>query len=154
MASQPIRKRSRMNVKAGVGITNPKLSSLPRPDGVVSTTELLGKGGYGQVSGLDCAYTPSHATCAQVFKGTVAKTGEIVAVKIMEIEAGTDEENYIAQELEVLERFSAHRNIARYYSAFLTIDRRLWLVMELCAYGSAADLTQAIRFPKADSEGE
>ena len=39
-----------MNVKAGVGITNAKLSALPRPDGVVSTTELLGKGGYGQVS--------------------------------------------------------------------------------------------------------
>ena len=54
----------------------------------------------------------------------------------------------------MLERYSSHRNIARYYSAFLTVDRRLWLVMELCAYGSAADLTQAIRFPKADSDGE
>ena len=98
---------------------------------------------------------PAITICfRQVFKGKVAKTGEIVAVKIMEIEAGTDEENYIAQELEVLERYSSHRNIARYYSAFLTVDRRLWLVMELCAYGSAADLTQAIRFPKADSDGE
>lgn len=70
----------------------------------------------------------------------------------------------IALELEVLARFSSHRNIARFYAAYLDPDAKrdskgamrehLWLVMQYCAYGAATTLVSAIRSPQPNLDGK
>ncbi|MBN3274023.1 TNIK kinase, partial [Polyodon spathula] len=56
-----------------------------------------------------------------------------------------DEEEEIKQEINMLKKYSHHRNIATYYGAFVKknppgIDDQLWLVMEFCGAGSVTDL--------------
>lgn len=51
-----------------------------------------------------------------------------------------DEEEEIKLEINVLKKFSTHRNIATYYGAFIKKsppgkDDQLWLVMEYCGAG-------------------
>lgn len=70
----------------------------------------------------------------------------------------------IALELEVLARFSSHRNIARFYAAYLdpepkrdnkgAMREHLWLVMQYCAYGAATTLVSAVRNPRPNPDGK
>lgn len=53
-----------------------------------------------------------------------------------------DEEEEIKLEINVLKKYSNHRNIATYYGAFIKKsppgkDDQLWLVMEYCGAGSS-----------------
>ncbi|CAL8107337.1 unnamed protein product [Orchesella dallaii] len=61
-----------------------------------------------------------------------------------------DEEEEIKLEINVLKKFSHHRNIATYYGAFIKKsppgrDDQLWLVMEYCGAGSITDLVKSTR---------
>lgn len=52
-----------------------------------------------------------------------------------------DEEEEIKLEINVLKKYSTHRNIATYYGAFIKKsppgkDDQLWLVMEYCGAGA------------------
>uniref|UniRef100_A0A7N6AZK6 non-specific serine/threonine protein kinase n=1 Tax=Anabas testudineus TaxID=64144 RepID=A0A7N6AZK6_ANATE len=76
-------------------------------------------------------------------KGRHVKTGQLAAIKVMDV-AG-DEEEEIKAEINMLKKYSHHRNIATYYGAFIKknppgIDDQLWLVMEFCGAGSVTDL--------------
>uniref|UniRef100_A0A8D3D8A5 non-specific serine/threonine protein kinase n=1 Tax=Scophthalmus maximus TaxID=52904 RepID=A0A8D3D8A5_SCOMX len=56
-----------------------------------------------------------------------------------------DEEEEIKAEINMLKKYSHHRNIATYYGAFVKknppgMDDQLWLVMEFCGAGSITDL--------------
>ncbi|XDV47646.1 hypothetical protein PO909_017222 [Leuciscus waleckii] len=56
-----------------------------------------------------------------------------------------DEEEEIKAEINMLKKYSHHRNIATYYGAFVKknppgMDDQLWLVMEFCGAGSVTDL--------------
>ncbi|XP_037829061.1 TRAF2 and NCK interacting kinase b isoform X2 [Kryptolebias marmoratus] len=56
-----------------------------------------------------------------------------------------DEEEEIKAEINMLKKYSHHRNIATYYGAFIKknppgMDDQLWLVMEFCGAGSVTDL--------------
>ncbi|XP_023589706.1 mitogen-activated protein kinase kinase kinase kinase 4 isoform X5 [Trichechus manatus latirostris] len=58
-----------------------------------------------------------------------------------------DEEEEIKLEINMLKRYSHHRNIATYYGAFIKKsppghDDQLWLVMEFCGAGSITDLVK------------
>uniref|UniRef100_A0A7N6FE31 non-specific serine/threonine protein kinase n=1 Tax=Anabas testudineus TaxID=64144 RepID=A0A7N6FE31_ANATE len=75
--------------------------------------------------------------------GRHVKTGQLAAIKVMDV-AG-DEEEEIKAEINMLKKYSHHRNIATYYGAFIKknppgIDDQLWLVMEFCGAGSVTDL--------------
>uniref|UniRef100_A0A7N5ZT76 non-specific serine/threonine protein kinase n=1 Tax=Anabas testudineus TaxID=64144 RepID=A0A7N5ZT76_ANATE len=96
------------------------------PSGIFELVELVGNGTYGQV-----------------YKGRHVKTGQLAAIKVMDV-AG-DEEEEIKAEINMLKKYSHHRNIATYYGAFIKknppgIDDQLWLVMEFCGAGSVTDL--------------
>uniref|UniRef100_A0A8C9RED0 non-specific serine/threonine protein kinase n=1 Tax=Scleropages formosus TaxID=113540 RepID=A0A8C9RED0_SCLFO len=96
------------------------------PAGIFELVELVGNGTYGQV-----------------YKGRHVKTGQLAAIKVMDVTG--DEEEEIKQEINMLKKYSHHRNIATYYGAFIKknppgIDDQLWLVMEFCGAGSVTDL--------------
>ncbi|KAJ7402942.1 TRAF2 and NCK-interacting protein kinase [Pitangus sulphuratus] len=76
-------------------------------------------------------------------RGRHVKTGQLAAIKVMDVTG--DEEEEIKQEINMLKKYSHHRNIATYYGAFIKknppgMDDQLWLVMEFCGAGSVTDL--------------
>ena len=61
-----------------------------------------------------------------------------------------DEEEEIKLEINVLKKYSHHRNIATYYGAFIKQsppgkDDQLWLVMEYCGAGSVTDIVKSTK---------
>ncbi|XP_039531618.1 TRAF2 and NCK interacting kinase a isoform X6 [Pimephales promelas] len=102
------------------------LSALRDPAGIFELVELVGNGTYGQV-----------------YKGRHVKTGQLAAIKCMDVTG--EEEEEIKAEINMLKKYSHHRNIATYYGAFIKknppgVDDQLWLVMEFCGAGSVTDL--------------
>lgn len=102
------------------------LSALRDPAGIFELVELVGNGTYGQV-----------------YKGRHVKTGQLAAIKCMDVTG--DEEEEIKAEINMLKKYSHHKNIATYYGAFIKknppgMDDQLWLVMEFCGAGSVTDL--------------
>uniref|UniRef100_A0A803TL14 non-specific serine/threonine protein kinase n=1 Tax=Anolis carolinensis TaxID=28377 RepID=A0A803TL14_ANOCA len=78
-------------------------------------------------------------------QGRHVKTGQLAAIKVMDVTE--DEEEEIKQEINMLKKYSHHRNIATYYGAFVKKsppgnDDQLWLVMEFCGAGSVTDLVK------------
>ncbi|KAI7792626.1 TRAF2 and NCK interacting kinase b isoform X5 [Triplophysa rosa] len=108
------------------GLDEIDLSALRDPAGIFELVELVGNGTYGQV-----------------YKGRHVKTGQLAAIKVMDVTG--DEEEEIKAEINMLKKYSHHRNIATYYGAFVKknppgMDDQLWLVMEFCGAGSVTDL--------------
>ncbi|XP_063075079.1 TRAF2 and NCK interacting kinase a isoform X2 [Engraulis encrasicolus] len=102
------------------------LTALRDPAGIFELVELVGNGTYGQV-----------------YKGRHVKTGQLAAIKCMDVTG--EEEEEIKAEINMLKKYSHHRNIATYYGAFIKrnppgVDDQLWLVMEFCGAGSVTDL--------------
>uniref|UniRef100_A0A8C1NA69 non-specific serine/threonine protein kinase n=1 Tax=Cyprinus carpio TaxID=7962 RepID=A0A8C1NA69_CYPCA len=107
-------------------LSNIDLASLRDPAGIFELIEVVGNGTYGQV-----------------YKGRHVKTGQLAAIKVMDVTE--DEEDEIKLEINMLKTHSHHRNIATYYGAFVKKspagqDDQLWLVMEYCGAGSVTDL--------------
>lgn len=107
------------------------LNALRDPAGIFELIEVVGNGTYGQV-----------------YKGRHVKTAQLAAIKIMNI--NEDEEEEIKLEINMLKKYSHHRNIATYYGAFIKKlpsstgkHDQLWLVMEFCGSGSVTDLVKS-----------
>ncbi|GFN96177.1 traf2 and nck-interacting protein kinase [Plakobranchus ocellatus] len=88
----------------------------------------------------------SSSSSSRLTQGRHTKTGQLAAIKVMTVTE--DEEEEIKLEINVLKKFSNHRNIATYYGAFIKKgpagkDDALWLVMEFCGAGSVTDLVKA-----------
>ncbi|XP_029463439.1 nik-related protein kinase isoform X2 [Rhinatrema bivittatum] len=80
-----------------------------------------------------------------VSEGRHVKTGQLAAIKVMNVTE--EEEEEIKMEVNMLKKYSHHRNIATYYGAFVKKslagqDDQLWLVMEYCGAGSVTDLVK------------
>ncbi|KHN82631.1 Serine/threonine-protein kinase mig-15 [Toxocara canis] len=109
------------------------LNALRDPAGIFELIEVVGNGTYGQV-----------------YKGRHVKTAQLAAIKIMNI--NEDEEEEIKMEINMLKKYSHHRNIATYYGAFIKKlpsstgkHDQLWLVMEFCGSGSVTDLVKSTK---------
>lgn len=114
-----------------VSLDDIDLSRLRDPAGIFDLIEVVGNGTYGQV-----------------YKGSHTKTGQLAAIKVMNVTE--EEEEEIKLEINVLKKYSHHRNIATYYGAFIKKsppgkDDQLWLVMEYCGAGSVTDLVKATK---------
>uniref|UniRef100_A0A673LQJ8 non-specific serine/threonine protein kinase n=1 Tax=Sinocyclocheilus rhinocerous TaxID=307959 RepID=A0A673LQJ8_9TELE len=104
------------------------LASLRDPAGIFELVEVVGNGTYGQVYKVVlhiCTQTNSCCVCV----------------------CAQDEEEEIKLEINMLKKYSHHRNIATYYGAFIKKsppghDDQLWLVMEFCGAGSITDLVK------------
>ncbi|KAB0368096.1 hypothetical protein FD755_021420 [Muntiacus reevesi] len=108
--------------------------SLPRP-----LRTLQSGAGWGEEQDAE-GNGKGMGTC-----GRHVKTGQLAAIKVMDVTE--DEEEEIKQEINMLKKYSHHRNIATYYGAFIKKsppgnDDQLWLVMEFCGAGSVTDLVK------------
>lgn len=113
------------------GFEDIDLNSLTDPSGIFELVEVVGSGTYGQV-----------------YKGRHTRTGQLAAIKIMDVTE--EEEEEIKLEINVLKNHSHHRNIATYYGAFIHKSQppqedKLWLVMEYCGAGSVTDLVKSTK---------
>lgn len=116
------------------------LGLLKSPENILQLGRKLGGGSYGAV-----------------YRGVLLKTGEAVAVKVVELPPKeSDDYADIAMEVELLKRFSHHENVTQYFGAHCMAtgaddwddSAELWISMELCMFGSAGRLAQSICFPE------
>ncbi|KAB5550716.1 hypothetical protein PHYPO_G00057100 [Pangasianodon hypophthalmus] len=106
-------------------------STLGDPAGIFELVQMVGSGSFGQV-----------------FKGAHVKSGQSVAIKVINAKGAAQEA--LKSEINLLKTQSHHRNIATYYGAFVKKDTplmgdQLWLVMEFCGGGSVSDLIHSTK---------
>ena len=66
------------------------------------------------------------------------RSGQPVAIKIIDIESAEDEVEDIIQEIAILSELQSD-HVTKYYGSYAR-GAELWIVMEFCAGGSCADL--------------
>jgi serine/threonine-protein kinase 24/25/MST4 len=74
----------------------------------------------------------------KVYKGVDKRTGQSVAIKIIDVESAEDEVEDIIQEISILSELQSPY-VTKYYGSFLK-GSDLWIVMEFCSGGSCSDL--------------
>lgn len=88
----------------------------------------------GSTSALGYFYTHTLALSPQ---GRHVKTGQLAAIKVMDVTE--EEEEEIKAEINMLKKYSHHRNIATYYGAFVKKsppghDDQLWVCACVCVW--------------------
>lgn len=74
----------------------------------------------------------------RVYKGVDKRTGNSVAIKVIDVENAEDEVEDIIQEIAILSELDSPY-VTKYHGSFLK-GSHLWIVMEFCSGGSCSDL--------------
>ncbi|CAK3843079.1 Serine threonine- kinase svkA [Lecanosticta acicola] len=74
----------------------------------------------------------------KVYKGVDKRTGQSVAIKIIDVENADDEVDDIIQEISILAGLSSPY-VTKYYGSYLK-GSDLWIIMEYCSGGSCGDM--------------
>lgn len=74
----------------------------------------------------------------KVYKGVDKRTGQSVAIKVIDVENAEDEVEDIIQEIAILSELHSPY-VTQYYGSYLK-GSDLWIIMEFCAGGSCGDL--------------
>nr|XP_023409584.1 nik-related protein kinase [Loxodonta africana] len=131
------------------------LGHLPDPTGIFSLDKTIGLGTYGRIYlGLHektGAFTAVKVMSAR--KTALPEIGRRVRVNKYQKSVGwrySDEEEDLRTELNLLKKYSFHKNIVSFYGAFFKLSppgqrHQLWMVMELCAAGSVTDVVRMTR---------
>ncbi|SCU98846.1 LAME_0G00782g1_1 [Lachancea meyersii CBS 8951] len=102
------------------------------PSKLYEIKECVGKGSFGDV-----------------YRATDKESGEVVAIKIINLEETQDDIEILAQEIYFLSELKAPF-VTTYFKTFVE-DVSMWIVMEYCGGGSCADLLKHLpehRFPE------
>ncbi|QLL31180.1 hypothetical protein HG536_0B00410 [Torulaspora globosa] len=99
--------------------------SCSEPSELYSIRQCVGRGNFGDV-----------------YKACDKKTGEIVAVKVVNLEHTDEDINLLAQEIFFLAELKSPY-ITNYITT-MTEDASMWIIMEYCGGGSCADLLKNI----------
>ncbi|KAF3942097.1 PAK-2p27 [Dactylella cylindrospora] len=82
----------------------------------------------------------------KVYKGVDKRTGQSVAIKIIDVENAEDEVDDIIQEINILSELNSPY-VTKYYGSYLK-GSDLWIIMEYCSGGSCADLLKPGLIPE------
>src|ERR1700753_2911163 len=74
----------------------------------------------------------------KVYKGVDKRTGQAVAIKVIDVENAEDEVEDIIQEISILSELQSPY-VTQYHGSYLK-GSDLWIVMEFCSGGSCGDL--------------
>ncbi|KAK0271417.1 Serine/threonine-protein kinase PAK 6 [Friedmanniomyces endolithicus] len=74
----------------------------------------------------------------KVYKGVDKRTGQSVAIKVIDVENADDEVDDIIQEISILSGLNSPY-VTKYYGSYLK-GSDLWIIMEYCSGGSCGDL--------------
>ncbi|XP_039112487.1 nik-related protein kinase [Hyaena hyaena] len=131
------------------------LGHLPDPTGIFSLDKTIGLGTYGRIY-LGLHEKTGAFTAVKVMnarKTPLPEIGRRVRVNKYQKSVGwrySDEEEDLRTELNLLKKYSFHKNIVSFYGAFFKMSppghrHQLWMVMELCAAGSVTDVVRMTR---------
>ncbi|XP_024096859.1 nik-related protein kinase isoform X2 [Pongo abelii] len=131
------------------------LGHLPDPTGIFSLDKTIGLGTYGRIY-LGLHEKTGAFTAVKVMnarKTPLPEIGRRVRVNKYQKSVGwrySDEEEDLRTELNLLRKYSFHKNIVSFYGAFFKLSppgqrHQLWMVMELCAAGSVTDVVRMTR---------
>ncbi|KAF1824182.1 Pkinase-domain-containing protein [Dissoconium aciculare CBS 342.82] len=82
----------------------------------------------------------------QVYKGVDKRTGQSVAIKVIDVENADDEVDDIIQEISILSGLNSPY-VTKYYGSYLK-GSDLWITMEYCSGGSCGDLLKPGLIPE------
>lgn len=82
----------------------------------------------------------------KVYKGVDKRTGQSVAIKVIDVENADDEVDDIIQEISILSGLSSPY-VTRYHGSFLK-GSDLWIIMEYCSGGSCGDMLKPGLIPE------
>ncbi|KAI9792087.1 MAG: putative protein serine/threonine kinase [Peltula sp. TS41687] len=82
----------------------------------------------------------------KVYKGVDKRTGEAIAIKIIDVENAEDEVEDIIQEISILSELSSPY-VTKYHASYLK-GSDLWIIMEFCSGGSCGDLLKPGPIPE------
>lgn len=85
-----------------------------------------------------CANPIPNLDCLLIFNRVDKRTGQAVAIKVIDVENAEDEVEDIIQEISILSELHSPF-VTQYYGSYLR-DSDLWIVMEFCSGGSCGDL--------------
>ncbi|XP_055463284.1 nik-related protein kinase [Psammomys obesus] len=131
------------------------LGNLPDPTGIFSLDKTIGLGTYGRIYlGLHDK-TGSFTTdkVMNAWKTPLPEIGKQERVNKYQKSVGwryNDEEEDPRTELNLLRKYSFHKNIVSFYGAFFKLSppghrSQRWMVMELCTAGSVTDIVRMTR---------
>ena len=80
------------------------------------------------------------------FRSVDKRTGQAVAIKIIDVENAEDEVEDIIQEISILSELHSPY-VTKYHGSFLK-GSDLWIIMEFCSGGSCADLLKPGLIPE------
>lgn len=89
---------------------------------IYKRTEVVGRGKFGIV-----------------YKGIHRATGQIFAIKVLNLDTSEDEVKDVQQEIQFLSHLKQVPNVTRYYGSYLN-GTKLWIIMDYCAGGSLRTL--------------